>query len=1038
MFRRRPPAPAAPSVAVKNSAPSPSKPSPKKPRQWQRSLLRLFFWSLLLIEIGIIGYYESTTSILQSRWLTAYAKTLNYELKPGPSKAIHYPETGPFDQRMGYSRLPTILPNLTDKGMVIAQQVEFSPALMNYVRYGLFVPYREKTSTGLDIIDCRRQLMHHFRYPKHNYARFEDIPRRIVDALLFIENRELFNTGQPLINPAIDWPRFFKAAGVNIASSIGIELPSMGGSTLATQIEKYRHSEDGRTSSILDKLQQMSSASVRVYRQGPRTLAARRDLVLSYVNTVPLSAAPGYGEVNGLGDGLYVWFMADIEHINRLLSAPESDALITQQGLAMRQIVALMIAHRRPSYYLSQNRLDLAQLTDSYLRLLGAQGYISQRLMHSALNQTLQYRNFSTNPAYFTFTLNKGVNAIRNRLAGLLEASLYDLDRMDLHADATLQTELQEQVSAYLKSLSDPEVATKAGLFGENLLSRSNQAADVQYSFTLIERTPQGNQVRVQTDNTDQPFDVNEGSKLELGSTAKVRVLTSYLEIIAEIYDRYTLTTPLTTNPGTETSAATPQETEDRLTQWVLDYLQKNPGHSLSQLLDAALLRKYSSAAGEVFFTGGGQHIFSNFSKSNARLPTVREALRQSINLPFIRMLRDIVQYTEHQSHENLPQLLKDDQDPRRQAIVDRFIDRESLVFLTRFWNKYQHKTPEERLNSFITGLKPTGKRLAAIHRYVYPQADLATFTAFLKEYWSEFASQGDRETLEQLYNNYGPGRFDLHDQGYIARVHPLELWLLAYMQQNPQARYADIVKASVEPRYQVYRWLLRSKAKTARNSRVRTILEIEAFTDIHRRWKRLGYPFDHLVPSLATALGSSGDRPAALAELFGIIQNDGKRLPTIRFTQLHFGRDTPYETLVDNTQKPAEQVMKPEVARALKSALAEVVERGTAKRLSGVYTDENKKPLAVGGKTGTGDNRLVSRGQKTVALNRTATFAFYLGEHHFGTLTAFIPGAEAKNFKFTSALPVQVLKSMAPILRPYLQEGSQCALNTTQNTAQN
>ena len=33
---------------------------------------------------------------------------------------------------------------------------------------------------------------------------------------------------------------------------------------------------------------------------------------------------------------------------------------------------------------------------------------------------------------------------------------------------------------------------------------------------------------------------------------------------------------------------------------------------------------------------------------------------------------------------------------------------------------------------------------------------------------------------------------------------------------------------------------------------------EVEAFTDIHRRWQRLGYPFDSLTPSYATAIGSS------------------------------------------------------------------------------------------------------------------------------------------------------------------------------------
>src|SRR5690606_39396417 len=99
------------------------------------------------------------------------------------------------------------------------------------------------------------------------------------------------------------------------------------------------------------------------------------------------------------------------------------------------------------------------------------------------------------------------------------------------------------------------------------------------------------------------------------------------------------------------------------------------------------------------------------------------------------------------------------------------------------------------------------------------------------------------------------------------------------------------------EQREEVDGWLRRSRHKNARDSRIRIMLEIEAFTDIHRRWQRLGYPFEHLVPSLATALGSSGDQPAALAELMGIILNDGVRLPSIRIDHLRFASDTPYET---------------------------------------------------------------------------------------------------------------------------------------------
>lgn len=87
--------------------------------------------------------------------------------------------------------------------------------------------------------------------------------------------------------------------------------------------------------------------------------------------------------------------------------------------------------------------------------------------------------------------------------------------------------------------------------------------------------------------------------------------------------------------------------------------------------------------------------------------------------------------------------------------------------------------------------------------------------------------------------------------------------------------------------------------------------------------------------------------------------------------------------------------------------------------------------PIVLGGKTGTGDNRLqtVNRAGTVVqslARNRTATFVFYLGNRHFGTLTAYVAGSDSEKFTFTSALPVQVLKGMAPILSPYLAPNEQ------------
>ena len=114
------------------------------------------------------------------------------------------------------------------------------------------------------------------------------------------------------------------------------------------------------------------------------------------------------------------------------------------------------------------------------------------------------------------------------------------------------------------------------------------------------------------------------------------------------------------------------------------------------------------------------------------------------------------------------------------------------------------------------------------------------------------------------------------------------------------------------------------------------------------------------------------------------------------------------------------------EVARALKKALGQVAELGTARRLNGSFVKADGSALKIGGKTGTGDNRIatqVVRGKVMASTvnNRTATFVFYLGDNYFGTLTAFVPGKGADDFSFTSALPLQVLKGMAPLLKPYV-----------------
>src|ERR1700747_1242220 len=157
-----------------------------------------------------------------------------------------------------------------------------------------------------------------------------------------------------------------------------------------------------------------------------------------------------------------------------------------------------------------------------------------------------------------------------------------------------------------------------------------------------------------------------------------------------------------------------------------------------------------------------------------------------------------------------------------------------------------------------------------------------------------------------------------------------------------------------------------------------------------------------------------------------GIILNDGARLPTVDLQRLEFAAGTPYET--DMAIKPEPQrVLSTEVATTVRRALLGVVEEGTATRLRDTYHAADGSLLAVGGKTGAGDNRFdrFGAGGSLISqrvVDRTATFVFFLSDRFFGTVTAYVPGAIAGNYHFTSAIAVQLLKAIEPQLEPLLK----------------
>ncbi|MDB5775780.1 MAG: glycosyl transferase family 51 [Herbaspirillum sp.] len=958
---------------------------------------------------------ELRTSHWQAHYLARLGRQLSFHVEPGPSPSIPYPSAAPYDWRMGYAQLPDYLQRLNARGYLISAQARISPRMAQLLQHGLYAPYLEKNGAGLSILDCEGRLLYDRRYPQRTYAGFDAVPPLLTDALLYIENKALLDPTESRRNPAIEWRRLSHAAWDRSLHLFNSGHESPGGSTLATQIEKYRHSPEGRTGSAGEKLRQMASASVRAYLRGEDTMPARRQLVVDYLNTVPLGARAGYGEVNGIGDGLWAWYGRDFAQINGLL-APDSTAPLPQRALAYKEALSLLISQRRPSYYLA--RIDeLEAMTNSYIRLMADNGVIAPSLRDAALGQSIRQQKRSTPPPQQPSSERKGVNAMRAEAAALLGVPrMYDLDRLDLTVDGTLDAPLQQQVADQLRALRRPERAAAAGLIDRQLLEHGDPSG-LTYSFTLFERTPGGNRVRVQADNFDQPLDINKGIKLDLGSTAKLRTMITYLEIVADLHKQYADSDPRSLK---QVEVAR----QDTIKLWALDYLARAKGvdRSLPAMLNAALERRYSGSPGEWFATGGGMQRFANFEKSeNFKMFSVREGLRYSVNLVFVRLMRDVVHYYMYQTPDTSARLLEDGDDPQRQAYLQYFADREGKVFVSRFYRKYHGKSAAAAERALMQDVRrPTPARLAVIFRSIAPDAGPDELGKFIAAYLP--AADPDQDELDALYRKYSPQSFDLPDRGYLAGVHPLELWTAAYLRVHPSATLAQVFEASSAQRQEVYRWLFKTRRKHAQDKRIRQLFEIKGFQKIHQAWQRMGYPFDSLVPSYGTAIGASADRPDALAQLMGILQNDGVRLPSIRIDTLHFAAATPYETVLTHQVGAGVRVLPPEIAQAVRPVLAEVVQMGTAKRIATAFTLPDGTRIAIGGKTGTGDNRFktFSKGGGLLSekvVSRSGAFVFYLGDRYFGTVVAYVAGPKAAQYQFTSALTVQILKVLAPTL---------------------
>ena len=205
--------------------------------------------------------------------------------------------------------------------------------------------------------------------------------------------------------------------------------------------------------------------------------------------------------------------------------------------------------------------------------------------------------------------------------------------------------------------------------------------------------------------------------------------------------------------------------------------------------------------------------------------------------------------------------------------LLARFADREGSNFMRHFYRKYRGKTPDEMLEMLANNGRRTADGLAAIFGTLEPDAGPTAFGEFLLDHLPE---KGARPQNSRASTG-GEGRAgSLNESGHRATSLDAIRWPTAAISPKcirwncgSRATCASTRRpAGASARRQRgraargLRLALSIASRVGQNARIATLLEMDAFAQIHRSWQRLGYPFESLVPSYATAIGSSGDGP--------------------------------------------------------------------------------------------------------------------------------------------------------------------------------
>ena len=227
------------------------------------------------------------------------AAELHYDVRPGISAHIRFPGEGPYDLRLGYSRLPVFIER-RHRGYTVSAQANISLAWsrLPIAACSCLTPRRRRPGS----VWLRRRRSH-CGVSGAGFRILDEVPRLMSGS---VSSRTANLTSViPNHNPAIEWGPLRQGGGRSPWQMIDPDHDGGGGSTLATQDREIpplagRSHRPGQREAAADGFCPIRAT------WAARIPARSAGASCSNTNTVPLWARAGFGEKNGMGDGLWV------------------------------------------------------------------------------------------------------------------------------------------------------------------------------------------------------------------------------------------------------------------------------------------------------------------------------------------------------------------------------------------------------------------------------------------------------------------------------------------------------------------------------------------------------------------------------------------------------------------------------------------------------------------------------------------------------------------------------------------------------------